>query len=43
MLIVALILYFFDLLIVILKIEVDFSGNIPHILIIDMGIIDICL
>lgn len=43
MLIIALILYFFDLLIIILKVEVDLLGNIPHILIIDMRIIDIGL
>jgi hypothetical protein len=42
-LIIALILYFFDLLIVVLKVEVDFLGDIPHILIIDMWIIDIGL
>ena len=43
MFIVALLLDFFDLLIVILKVEVDFLGDIPHILIIDMWIIDIGL
>lgn len=43
LLIVILILDFFDLVIVILKIEVNFLGNVAHILIIDVGIIDICL
>ena len=43
MFIVTLILDFFDLLIVVLKVEVDFLGDIPHILIIDMWIIDIGL
>jgi hypothetical protein len=43
MLIVALILGFFNLLIVILKIEVDFLGNVAHVFIIDVRVIDICL
>lgn len=43
MLFIVLTVGFSDLLIVVLKVEVYFLGNVAHILIIYVGIIDICL